>query len=183
MSIPSLNTHIPRHNKAINFKGVAAFQVPRDYRSWVFDTGSLTQRLIAATRGQFRVHVLKQFHGGVSKEEHSILGLAPRALPFIREVELICNNSPWVYARTIIPRATEAGPGRYLTRLGNQPLGAALFTDPDIYRGNIWIRQSWITIGDQAHRVWGRQRVFYIKEHPLLVSEYFLPPCPMYTNN
>lgn len=173
--------------KPFAFKGVPRFQVPRAYRGWLFDPGSLTKRLVQLTQGDFRVQVLRQYHGPMTVDEQRALDCSARSLPFIREVNLICNGKPWVYARTIIPRATEAGPGRYLTRLGTKPLGVALFNDPNISRGTIHVKHlkgSNMLPGmtDCSEEIWGRHSAFYLSHAPLLVSEYFLPDCPMYHN-
>ena len=170
--------------KSLAFRGVPRFQVPRHYRDWLFDAGSLTRRLVQLCDGDFRVQVLRQYHGPLMMDEQTALGVGHRTLPFIREVNLICRGEPWVYARTVIPRSTEQGPGRYLTRLGNKPLGVALFNDPNIRRGEIHVKQlppnalDWCKPLDQS--LWGRQSLFYLYRDPLLVSEYFLPACPMY---
>lgn len=171
--------------KTLAFKGVPRFQVPRAYRGWLFDQGSLTKRLVHLTDGNFRVQVLRQFHGPISVEEQRALGTGSRSLPFIREVNLVCNGRPWVYARTVIPRTTEQGPGRYLTRLGSKPLGVALFNDPNIRRGDIHVKQLpaealGLTGQPDGDSIWGRHSLFFLCHHPLLVSEYFLPECPMY---
>ncbi len=164
------------------FKGIPRSQVPVAYRSWLFDTGSLTQRLVKLSRGDFFVQVLNQYHGSAPLQDMRLLDLPARSLPFIREVALVCSGTPWVFARTIIPRATECGPGRYLTRLGNKPLGAALFSDRQVRRGPMWIRHQRIKPELTEETVWGRQSLFYINNSPLLVSEYFLPECPMYNS-
>lgn len=176
--------------KSLAFKGVPRFQVPRHYREWLFDPGSLTKRLVQLSHGNFRVQVLRQYHGNMMVDEQIALDAGHRTLPFIREVLLLCHGEPWVFARTIIPRATEAGPGRYLTRLGSKPLGVALFNDPDIRRGEIFVKHVPASTLNQVAGteiaihfnapVWGRYSRFYLATHPLLVSEYFLPNCPMY---
>ncbi|MCG8668577.1 MAG: chorismate lyase [Pseudomonadales bacterium] len=178
------------HNllKTFNFQGIPRFKVPREYRTWLFDPGSLTKKLVLASNGDFRVEVLRQYHGPITVEEQLALASEARCLPFIREVQLICNGEPWVFARTVIPRVTEAGPGRYLTRLGTKPLGVALFNDPNISRGAIHVKRI------KGHHlqlenvpgstdIWGRHSSFYLHNKPLLVSEYFLPNCPMYANS
>lgn len=189
---PSVSSFAPQSQqanllKAFNFKGIPRFKVPREFRDWLFDPGSLTKRLVHASQGDFSVRVLRQYHGAITTEEQLALQTTPRSLPFIREVELICNGQPWVYARTVIPRTTESGPGRYLTRLGNKPLGVALFNDPNISRGAIEVKrvashQLHTSQTYQASDIWGRHSCFFLCNSPLLVSEYFLPDCPIYPN-
>ncbi|MCG8312231.1 MAG: chorismate lyase [Pseudomonadales bacterium] len=170
--------------KSLAFRGVPRFQVPRQYRNWLFDSGSLTKRLVKATEGDFRVELLRQTHSPMWPDEQKALDSPARSLPLIREVYLICNGEPWVFARTVIPRTTETGAGRYLTRLGSKPLGAALFNDPNISRGPIFVKKlrssQQPSQGLAQADLWGRHSTFFLCGEPLLVCEYFLPCCPMY---
>lgn len=108
----------------------------------------------------------------------------------IRQVRLMCNDIPWVFARTVIPRATLTGRRRRLAGLGNKPLGAMLFADPGMKRGEIELSRIGPTqpLFQQAlegaektpDSVWGRRSLFYLSSKPLLVSEIFIPgvlPC------
>ncbi|MFN3594217.1 MAG: chorismate--pyruvate lyase family protein, partial [Thiobacillaceae bacterium] len=103
----------------------------------------------------------------------------------IREVMLLCDEHPLVFAHSVIPRAGLAGPWRSLSRLGNRPLGEALFADPRIVRHplqyrrldrrhplyhsavrHLSVRPSWL---------WARRSVFCRDGYPILVTEVFLP--------
>ena len=125
------------------------------------------------------------------RNEAQHLGMRAGSTGFVREVQLLCNDVPWVYARTVIPRTTLTGPRRRLTRLRTRPLGAVLFADPTMQRGPVEI--ACITPCDRLHpaatrhlevlpeAIWGRRSVFTLGGKPLLVSEVFLPaipPCP-----
>lgn len=159
---------------------IPAYQVPQKIREPLFDTGSLTRHLIRASKGHFAVHLLRQSHGPMTPMERRLLPATARTLPLIREVLLLGNNQPWVYARTIIPRITSNGAGRYLTQLGNRPLGEALFSDTRIRRGPLYALPMALcnTANAPLHHGWGRCSNFYLNTAPLLVSEYFLPTCP-----
>ncbi|MCP5017600.1 MAG: chorismate lyase [Ketobacter sp.] len=162
------------------------YRVPRPYRTWLLDRGSLTRRLIHASDGAFRVKLLRQGHQMATDHEREALQLQQRSWPFLREVALLCHEQPWVFARTVIPVETLQGPARALTRLGSKPLGAVLFNHPHVRRGPIAVyrldaaRVSQDFAGQGS--IWGRQSVFYLYDKPLLVSEYFLHDCPMYAN-
>ena len=149
------------------------YQVPLPYRSWLLDPGSLTQRLIAESGGQFQVRLLRQGRHQATQQGRDSLGLSQREWPFLSEVILQCRGQPWVFARTLIPSQTLSGPARALTHLGTKPLGAVLFNHPGVRRGPISV--CLIERG-----IWGRQSVFFLYNKPLLVSEYFLEDCPMY---
>ncbi len=163
---------------------VPPYRVPRAYRDWLLDAGSLTRRLIRESHGHFRVQVLRQGFLPAFALERQELGLGQREWPFVREVALLCHDTPWVFARTLIPAATLQGPARALTRLGSKPLGAVLFNDPQVRRGPIAVSRlragqlgaPWAAEGE----IWGRRSQFFLSGLPLLVSEYFLQACPMY---
>lgn len=163
------------------------WQVPRNLRDWLLDPGSLTRRLVTVSEGHFRVQVLRQgFMHALPVERHE-LALGLREWPFVREVLLRCHEEPWVFARTLIPATSLQGRMRALTRLGSRPLGAVLFSDPQVRRGPIAVsrlRANTFGIADQPNPdLWGRRSLFYLADLPLLVSEYFLPACPMYGSN
>lgn len=166
---------------------IPPYRIPRAYQPWLLDRGSLTQRLIQASDGDFRVRLLRQGHQHATDHEREALGLKERSWPFLREVALLCQHQPWVFARTVIPSETLQGPARALTRLGSKPLGAVLFNHPHVRRGPIAVyrldaaRVSQDFAGQGI--IWGRQSVFYLYDKPLLVSEYFLHACPMYANS
>lgn len=166
---------------------VPPYRVPRTFRDWLLDPGSLTRRLVRESGGHFRVQVLRQGFLPAYPEERRELGLEWREWPFVREVALRCHDTPWVFARTLIPAATLKGPARALTHLGTKPLGAVLFNDPRVRRGPIAVSRlngarlgrSWTAEGE----IWGRRSCFYLAGLPLLVSEYFLEACPMYASS
>lgn len=164
--------------------GLSPWQVPRSLRDWLLDTGSLTRRLVAVSDGHFRVQVIRRGFLPALPVERQALGLAGREWPFVREVLLHCHDQPWVFARTLIPTTSLQGRVRGLTRLGNRPLGAILFSDPQTRRGPIAVarlRANSLGIDGQPNPpLWGRRSLFYLAGLPLLVSEYFLPTCPLY---
>ena len=164
--------------------------LPPEIADWLLDSGSLTQRLCRASAGRFRVCVLHEGWTRPDRDEARILGLRLAARAWTREVQLLGDDQPWVFARTLIPARTLSGRGRRLTRLGTRPLGQALFADPDVRRGPIEIMR--IAVGQRLHQralthlvappgvVWGRRSVFRIEDRPLLVCEIFLPDLPVF---
>ena len=160
---------------------------PGSLRSWLLDQQSLTKRLIETANGEFQVVVLHQGWERPQHSERAALGLRYQDFAFSRHVILRGHGQPWVYARTVIPHATLHGPLRSLTRLGNKPLGAILFSNPAIARENLQIARlspgqgmynaatQQLTVDDD---IWGRRSVFRFHQHALLVSELFLPALP-----
>lgn len=158
---------------------------PADLTNWLFDAGSLTRRLRQRCPGQLRVLVLRQGWTRPDRDEACALQLRLDAWAWTREVQLRCDERPWVFARTIIPARTLRGRGRRLTWLGTRPLGEALFTDPCVQRGPVEVAR--IVAGQRLHHravagcaeplepLWGRRSVFWLDRRPLLVCEVFLP--------
>ncbi len=172
MPIPSALTKASFDSRWTALRRPSQQQAPCDWRGWLSDSGSLTRRLVQLSRGDFRVEVVSQGWGRPTRSEAKVLGMRSRQRALVREVQLIGNGQPWVYARSIIPAQTLTGPQRQLKRIGTRPLGALLFSDPTMRRGPLQI--SRLALRDQS-RVWARRSLFYLAEKPLLVCEVFLP--------
>jgi chorismate--pyruvate lyase len=154
------------------------------WRHWLTDRGSLTRRLQQACPG-FRVARLKQSLGRPNLDECSLLDLFPGRLAMIREVLLLNQETPLVYAHSVIPLAGLSGPWAGLAGLGNRPLGAALFTNPRIQRQALeyqhldrrhsLYREASRHIAEAPRTLWARRSLFALANHPILVTEVFLP--------
>ncbi|MES9855829.1 MAG: chorismate lyase [Sedimenticola sp.] len=154
-------------------------------RSWLRDTSSLTARLKVASRGNFRVRLLSQGWGRPLYSESKLLGMKAREIAVVREVELLCDGLPWVFARTLIPASSLTGAARQLTRLGERPLGEVLFTHRQMRRGvtemaklttrHRLFSEATARLDQRVESVWGRRTLFYLAGKPLLVNEIFLP--------
>jgi len=117
--------------------------------------------------------------------EAKTLGMRRSRRALVREVHLLCNDEPWVFARTVIPPHTLKGRLRRLAKLGKKPLGAVLFADKSMERLEMEI--ACIEPGQQLYQlathhlaissqpIWGRRSVFRLNNRPLIVSEIFLP--------
>lgn len=163
------------------FRRVPSFYLPNEWRDWVLDRGSLTQRLIHASNGHFSVNVVRQQWLHPNRDEALLLGCPITTRALIREVELLCHGEVWVVARSVIPNATLTGAERQLKILGNRPLGAFLFKSRSMKRGPLQVSkaspeflsmQAGQTLRDP---LWGRRSLFFLHGKPLLVSELFMP--------
>ena len=162
--------------------------IPRPLSHWLLDTASLTLRLQQLCPGKFRVRVLSQASGRPTLDEVRALGMQPNGKAIIRQVQLLCDERPWVYARTIIPVTSLRGKLKRLAHLGTRPLGGMLFADPGMRRERVEL--ACIRKGESIYMaatrnlrarpaaIWGRRSVFRIANKPLLVSEVFLPTFP-----
>jgi len=160
----------------------SATPVPPFWRDWLMDSGSLTQRLLDASDGQFKVEVLSQSLQRPSLSERRALSLPEHRLALVREVILMGRGVPWVFARSVIPLQTLTGRLRKLRHLDSSPLGALLFSDPSMTREPLqWAciepngQPLTAQIEDLDKPVWGRRSVFKLSAKPLLVCEVFLP--------
>ena len=155
-------------------------------QDWLSHSGSLTARLIDASSGQFTVQVLRQVIAVPRLDERRVLGMQRPALALIREVILCGNQQPWVFARSILPLASLTGRLRHLRKQGSRPLGAFLFSQPQLVRSAIAVarisRDHAYVPADLAGDLplWGRRSIFALcaqasQQKPLLVSEVFLP--------
>lgn len=159
-------------------------RIPPELLPWLLDSGSLTERLIAACPGKFSVRLTGQERRRPLREEADALDLGAGARAVVRQVQLQCDAQPWVLARTVIPLTTLTGPRRRLMRLGNRSLGAFLFSDPTMSRAPVEVTR--LVAGMPLHaaitaampkppvELWGRRSVFHLNGRPLLVSEFFL---------
>lgn len=156
-------------------------ELPREIRPWLLDPGSLTARLIVASEGNFRVKVLQQSWQRPRFSERRLLGMQDREVGIVREVELHCNNEPWVFARSVIPASSVQGRLRHLRKFKDSALGAMLFSDPGMHRAPYELarlRGDSMTLPANlcsGEALWGRRSCFYLSGLPLMVSEIFLP--------
>jgi chorismate lyase len=157
-----------------------------EQRPWLMGLGSLTARL-QARYPDFRVHLI--FEGPcppLPDEKKPTEG--PLAMPrstWVREVCLMHASRPLVFARSILAVKGLSGPWHCLRQLGTRPLGALLFTHPDIVRSPLSAacltpldarhRQAAQVLGEVVGPLWARRSCFARQAHPLLVTEVFLP--------
>ena len=160
-------------------------EIPEKVWPWLLDKTSLTERIITACPGCFRVRVVNQARGRVWRNEAEALNMRQGTHAIVRQVQLLCDETPWVYARTIIPPATLHRRLRRLMRQGSRSLGATLFSDPSMERGEVEVTcltaadELFCSIAgdspDKPEKIWGRRSVFRLGGKPLLVCEFFLP--------
>ncbi|MEE9342270.1 MAG: chorismate lyase [Gammaproteobacteria bacterium] len=159
-------------------------QLPVELAGWLRDKASLTDRIRSCCTGAFSVQVLEQGWACPRLHESRVLTTKHGERALVRQVHLLCDDQPWVFARTVIPVRTLEGPQRQLGCIGNKPLGAYLFSDPSMKRGPVEIAQHFpgnpdyemaaSVLKNKPSSLWGRRSVFRVGKKPLLVSELFL---------
>ncbi|GIU42154.1 putative chorismate pyruvate-lyase [Shewanella sairae] len=148
------------------------------FKEWLLSTCSLTKKLKLHC-SQFEVKVLG---------EDSLVAPIDEELSsdkiWVREVLLILDGTPWIFARTLIP-------GRLLDKkqdfldLGDRPLGELLYSADEFVPGRIEVAhfEACSKIAklaeslqqDVSQPLWGRRRYFQYQSEQLVVSEVFLP--------
>jgi len=106
--------------------------------------------------------------------------LPSRELALIREVVLLTEGHPAVFARSVFPLACLTGSLSHLRRLKSKPLGAILFKHPGMHRSPFEVAEmpgDSRYLPDNLHQqepAWGRRSRFVIEGKALMVSEVFL---------
>lgn len=146
-------------------------------RDWLFDEGSLTQRLTEMAGGQFTIEVLEEGFEVLRDDECEVLQLPPESTGWVREVFLCGAGAPWVFARTVTARKTLETAGLDLQTLGTRSLGDLLFEDEAFVRRPIEICHypaQWLPEDHQTRGLWARRSRFDRDDTYLLVAEVFL---------
>jgi chorismate--pyruvate lyase len=148
--------------------------IPRPWRYWLDDAGSLTKRLQALNPAEFSVNVVRQYHGPALPSECADLKLRWRQPVWVREVSLRQGQNELVRARTVIPLTSLTRVGQPIRHLGNRSLGSYLFSQASLRRQPLKFSQACQPVTDSAHCFcWTRRSVFTINGAPLLVTEAF----------
>jgi chorismate--pyruvate lyase len=157
---------------------------PTFLHPWLADPASLTARIVARCR-QFQVRVLRETRALPYIDERELIGLSPGRHAWMREVLLIADDVPVVFAHSILAPRDLTGAWHMARAIGSRPLGAALFADPGICRGPLEAarltpvhplhRQAAAAVGAVLPTLWGRRSRFCRLDRPLLVTEVFLP--------
>ncbi len=159
--------------------------IPTKLHSWLIDTGSLTAKLRNACN-DFSVHLISQIQRTAKPHEVLLLELSDDDQLIDREVQLYCNTTPVVYARSLIPLKAISDRFEGLDSMGEKPLGEKIFSDPQLNRSPIeWSQltaehplfqhamENVEVVPDDP--IFGRRSLFYGAAKPILISEFFLP--------
>ena len=175
------NRYHPAESNWRGYHRFTAVELPARIRPWLCDGGSLTQRLIKASNGDFAVKVLLQQWLRPRLSEARLLNMPHREWAIVREVTLLCRGEPWVFARSVIPASSLQGHLRRLRNFDNTSLGAMLFSDPSMRRAPFQLASIYGNSPQipkqlqQDHLLWGRRSRFELRGKPIMVSEIFLP--------
>lgn len=159
-------------------------RLPAGYRRWLTCPGSLTARLVAAS-DEFSVRPVFQGLARVDADEAAALALVPGTLAWVREVCLVCDGVPCIFARSVLPRLPRRGLDRLFRGLGTRSLGSMLFAAFGFIRSPLtfcrldhralMLQRAVLATGQPLPTAWARRSLFRQRDKTLLVAEVFLP--------
>lgn len=153
-------------------------------KDWLTRSGSLTAHL--RRLGRVEVQVRREQQEMAWADEHRALGL-PRCLPvWVREVLLVVDAQPYVYARSLTPLIASRTAWQAVRRMGTRPLADLLFRDRSVMRSALasrriiaqhplYRRASAAAEPPPSHALLARRSVFVRHGAPLLITECMLP--------
>jgi chorismate-pyruvate lyase len=139
-------------------------------RGWLRTPGLLTQRIRESAGAGFRMTLVNESTDG--------------AAGHVREIEMGCGTTPWMFARTRVPRATlERHP--WLAQIGTATLGEALQAHGRVTRSEFdyaklhddvdVVRRALARAGLASQPLWVRRSTFHVDALPLTLQEVSLP--------
>ena len=144
-------------------------------RSWLRTPGLLTQRIRESAGAKFRMTLVTERDAGAGGH--------------LREIEMGCGPTPWMFAQTRVPRATlqrhpwlaeigTATPGEALQAHGLRAPGQVARSEFDYARLTAdveLVRHALEHAALPAQPLWVRRSSFQVDSLPLTLQEVFLP--------
>lgn len=155
---------------------------------WLYEPGSLTQRLRRHSN-DFCVHVLAEAVLRPLTPDQAALLHTEQG--YCREVLLLCDGVPWVYATSLYSSATQAALPA-LGGLGSRALGELMFEAPDLQRTPFELARldsrayrrlaarAGLKTAAPATGPWARRSALSTGLARVLVTELFLPASAPY---
>lgn len=167
---------------------VLALNAPHAYRQWLTADGSLTAKLKNHSQA-FRVQCLHQTTARCLTDEAAAIGMHRPGRVWEREVLLRCDNTPVVFAHTVVPMSATASDWPLFSALGERSLGTTLFGDRQVRRGVLEfarLREGHplaqrarkalkLEQGREELILYARRCLYRRRQGTLLVTEVFLP--------
>ena len=158
--------------------------LPDAYAPWLHDHGSLTRR-IQQHCAHFEVQPVRSGLARIAFDESCVLETPSRQLAYSRDVFLLADHRPVVFAHSACAPQDLRGAWLAMRGLGNRSLGSLLFTHPLVMRQPLHYlalrgthplyRRAAGVLNDPPDTLWARRSLFNLRGAPLLVTEIFLP--------
>ena len=143
-------------------------KVNKSILSWLLESGPITNRIKLSQ--EFELELLNDEIDEISKEEELFLNSVSKTFR-VRRVILLGNNTPVVYAKSVIPSSTIENGLSSLGKIGNAPLGDILFT-PGVFTKLEMVCASFLS--KEKNVYWGRKIKYSVNSEPISVMEVFL---------
>jgi chorismate--pyruvate lyase len=148
------------------------------------DHGSLTARIVQRC-AQFSVQSVCSGYARIAFDESNVLEIPSRQFAYSREVFLLADAQPVVFAHSACAQQNLRGAWRSMRGLGNRSLGSLLFTHPLVTRQPLHYqalrsthplyRRAANALKNPPPILYARRSLFTLHNAPLLVTEVFLP--------
>lgn len=162
------------------------------YAPWLHDHGSLTARIQQRCK-KFSVRNVCNTLLTATRDERALIGVTPRQKVYTREVFLLADGKPVVFAHSVVAAPHLRSAWHSLATLGNRPLGALLFAHPLVRREPLHLcalkpnhtlyRRAAEALDTPPLKLWARRSLFTLHGAPLLVTEVFLPGILLLTDS
>ena len=139
----------------------------KEILSWLNEPGSITSRIKSFSN--FKLKLLKDGPGEVDITEDDLI-ISNYEENNIREVILLSNEEPLIYAKSIIPLETIKLGLNILGNLKENPLGDILFSNPEIKKKYMLFAR----FQSKEEIFYGRKGIYTVKGYPFSVCEIFL---------
>ena len=139
----------------------------KEILSWLNEGGSITSRIKSFSN--FKLKLLKDGPGEVDITEDDLI-ISNYEENNIREVILLSNEEPLIYAKSIIPLETIKLGLNILGNLKENPLGDILFSNPEIKKKYMFFAR----FQSKEEIFYGRKGIYTVKGYPFSVCEIFL---------
>ena len=139
----------------------------KEILSWLNESGSITSRIKSFSN--FKLKLLRDGPGEVDIIDDDLI-ISNYKENNIREVILLSDEEPLIYAKSIIPLETiRLGLG-ILGNLKENPLGDILFSNPEIKKKYMLFAK----FQSNEEIFYGRKGIYTVKGYPFSVCEIFL---------
>lgn len=175
---------INRHVNGARERWLKVAVQSQQYLSWLIEADSLTAQL-QNRYTDFFVRAVRVVSQHPSHEEAKLLNVPTREHAQIREVLLFGKAKPVVFAHSVLPQKSLRGAWRSLGKLGNKPLGAVLFANPNVKRSPFSYKKLYAHhplyraavqhLSEQPRFLWARRSIFSLSCANIMVVEIFLP--------
>ena len=150
-----------------NFETIDSKISNHNIRSWLLENGPITKRI--KQNGVFRLHLIQDEFSTINQSDKDFIQCTSNKIK-LREVLLYCDDSPIVFAQTIIPAETISKGLKQLGNLGSRPLGDILFKE-SVFTKDIVL---YALFEKNSSLYWGRKAKYMVNGYKFSVMEVFL---------